>query len=127
MSSDNSVIEIANLSELRSREDQIAARLNRNQLAAQLFLLDPIRALDDVNVKLAKSAVEEWARIVPEIGALRRMPSARLYDRVKELRGQTRTAVKIGKLLPPVGFDVAREDAAELRLLLGRTGAQIED
>jgi len=112
----SSPITVASLSDLRSAEAAIIARFSENQLAAQLFLVDPVRALAEIAVNVDQKAIVEWESMAPAPSEHR--PTSR-YDRMKALGVNGTLRVTISGVLPPAGLDVRAEDDAVARELSG--------
>ena len=114
-------IQVSNLAELRRIEVEVVGRFAGDQGASQLFIVDPVRALEMVGVSLTADAVREWESASP--GLAGRDPTGR-FDRLRDLSPDPDLVVSVQGLLPPPGMDLAAEDTAAWRELLGYTGGQ---
>lgn len=111
-------LHVPSLAELRKVENEICRRLKANSLASQLFLLDPLRALADVGVVLAKEAIQEWDSAVP--GVFKRDGGrAATYARIQAVGGLPSLRVTIHGLAPPPGTNLQNEDDEVARELIG--------
>ena len=114
-------MEVSSLAELRRIEVEVVNRFAGDQGASQLFVVDPVRALEVVGVSLTVEAVAEWEVAVP--GLAGRDPTGR-FDRLRDLGPDPNLTVNVQGLLSPPGVDSVAEDTATWRDLLGYAGGQ---
>jgi hypothetical protein len=119
----HAVLTITSLAQLRQTEAEIVGRLATSPLISELFLLDPIRALAEVNVSLTPVAVGEWEDAAPAIRQRAGIVWPDRYDRVKALGGTIGLRVRVSSILAPPGFNAAAEDAE----IIGSFTGQITD
>jgi hypothetical protein len=112
---------VSSLAELRRIELEVVGRFAGDQGASQLFVVDPVRALEMVSVALTADAVREWEAASP--GLAGRDPTGR-FDRLRDLGPDPDLTVNVQGLLPPPGMDLVAEDTATWRELLGYTDGQ---
>ncbi|TAM82484.1 MAG: hypothetical protein EPN47_07420 [Acidobacteria bacterium] len=93
------LLHVEDLQQLRSFEEEAAARLNERPNLARLFLIDPVRALEAAGVTLSPRAVEEWRKLA---GSLPSIPGD-AFALFRESNARTHLTVKIHGILPPAG------------------------
>jgi hypothetical protein len=99
---------ISSLDELRRAEPEIVSRFAGDDLASQLFLLDPVRAAERVGVVLTPEAIRQWEEAIP---ALTQRDSGGRYDRAAREGLVPGLHVRIRGLVPPPRVGVAAADA----------------
>jgi hypothetical protein len=114
-------LSVSSLEALRKAESEVLGRLADNPGAAQLFIVDPVRALETVGVALTPEAVSAWEATVP--GLADRDPLGR-FDRLQKMGPDPNITVRVEGLLPPTGIDVTAEDNSLWQQMLGYTAGE---